>query len=123
MRTSHDFAQRRVFEVAQAGAVLALRQKQIPKALLPGLRFQLLDDRIDLPGPQLLGLLIEPLFIRIDVAVHKRLQMTLNLDDLVGLGIEHWDFQFWAAKQQFVAPLALHGRAAAPRVTSLQSVF
>src|SRR6266699_2069310 len=95
MRTPHDFAQRRVFKVRQAGSMLALRHKQIPKALLPGLRFQFLDYRIDLPRPQFFRLLIELHFVRVDVAVHKRLQMTFKLDDLVGLGIEHRDFQFW----------------------------
>ena len=32
-RASHDFAEGRVFEIRQAGAVFAFRQKQIPEAV------------------------------------------------------------------------------------------
>jgi hypothetical protein len=39
MRASHDFAQRRVFEISQAGAVVAFRKEQIPKRLGLGFGF------------------------------------------------------------------------------------
>lgn len=71
MRPPHDLAQRRVFKVGQAGAVLALGQEQVPETRLPGFGLQFLDDRENLPGPQILGLLIELVFVRIDVAVHE----------------------------------------------------
>ena len=41
---AHDFAQRRVFEVGEAGAMFALGQEEIPETGGAGHRLQLLDD-------------------------------------------------------------------------------
>jgi hypothetical protein len=76
MRAPHDFAQRRVFEVSQAGAVVAFRKEQIPKPLGPRFGFQFFNDRIDFPRAEFLSFLIEALLVRIDVPVHKRLKAT-----------------------------------------------
>src|ERR1700738_395183 len=74
MRAPHDFTQRRVFEVSQAGAVDALWKEQIPKPFAPGFWFQFLNNRIDLPRTELLGFIVEALLVRIDVPVHKGLK-------------------------------------------------
>ena len=47
---AHDLAQRRVFEIGEAGAALALGQEQIPQSGGARLRLQLLDDRDGLPA-------------------------------------------------------------------------
>jgi hypothetical protein len=74
MRAPHDFTQRSVFEVSQAGAVVAFREEQVPKPLGPGFGFQFFNDRIDLPRTEFLGFLVEALLVRIDVPVHKGLK-------------------------------------------------
>ncbi len=55
---AHDFAERRVSDVGQAGAVFAGRQEQVPEALGARLRLQLLDERDRLPAIALLDLLV-----------------------------------------------------------------
>ncbi len=49
-RAAHDFGQRRVFEVAQAGAHVRLGQEQVPQAFGLGLGFQVFHDLGLLPG-------------------------------------------------------------------------
>ena len=89
MRAAHDLAERRVFEVGQTGAVFALRQEEIPQALLAGFRLQLLDDRIDFPGAELFRLAVVAFLVRIDVTVHERAKAMLQFDDFLALLIEH----------------------------------
>ncbi|MNP34077.1 hypothetical protein D3C76_1273490 [compost metagenome] len=71
-RTAHDFRQRRVFEVGQAGAEFGLRQKQIPQAFCLGLELELFHDRRRLPAVALGDLALEHRFGGIDVGVHER---------------------------------------------------
>jgi hypothetical protein len=81
MRTPHDFTERRVFEIGKTGTVVAFRKKHIPKSLRPGFGLQFFNDRINLPGAELLGLLVKPLFIRVNVPVHERFDPPFKRDD------------------------------------------
>ena len=68
-RAPHDLAERRVFEVGQAGAVFAFGQEQVPQPGRARLRLQLLHDRRDLPAvARLRHLPLEDLLGRIDLA-------------------------------------------------------
>ena len=49
MRAPHDFAQRRVFHIGEAGAVFGMRQKQVPQICRLGLFLQVLDHFAHLP--------------------------------------------------------------------------
>ena len=72
MHPPHDFRQWGVFEVGQAIAVLALRQKQVPQPGTLGPLFDLLDNRRDLPAVRAgVQLVLKRLFVRMDVLVHK----------------------------------------------------
>ena len=56
---AHDLAERRVLDVGQAGAVCALREKQIPQPGGARLRLQLFDDRRRLPAIAVLDLPVD----------------------------------------------------------------
>ena len=72
MHPPHDLRQGGVFEVGQAIAVLALRQKQVPQPCGLGLFFQLFDNRRNLPTVRAgVQLVLKRLFVRIDVVFHK----------------------------------------------------
>ena len=90
MRPPHDLAQGCIFEIAEARAVIALGQEQVPQALRLRERLQLLDDRIDLPGAEFLRLAIMPFLVRIDVRVHEGEQPALQIDDPVGFFEDHY---------------------------------
>src|SRR5206468_8892041 len=65
-------AERRVLEIGQPGATLALRQEEIPEGALARLRLELLHDRGDLPASRSrVELLLEDLLVRVDVLVHE----------------------------------------------------
>jgi hypothetical protein len=55
-RAAHDLAQMAVFDIAEPGAAVGFGQEEVPQPGLARLRLQLLDDRVDLEGAQLLGL-------------------------------------------------------------------
>ena len=78
-RASHDFAERRVFGVGEAGPVFARRQEQIPESLGARLRLELLDERDRLPAIALVDLLFETLLVRVDVRVHEGGQSRLQI--------------------------------------------
>jgi hypothetical protein len=71
-RAAHDFAQRRVFKVGQAGTQLGLGQEQIPQAFGFGLGFELFHDRRRLPAIAFGNLALEHGFGRVNVSVHER---------------------------------------------------
>jgi len=77
--------------VRQARAVTGLRQEQVPEAFRACERLQFFDDGINLPGPELFGLAIEPLLIGIDVPVHETFELALELDDFGRHRVEHLD--------------------------------
>ena len=76
---AHDFAQGGVFDVGEPGAVLALRQKQIPQRGGARLRFQLLDDCSGLPAIASGNLVVKFLFVRVHMVVHERLDALLQI--------------------------------------------
>src|SRR5207249_7029513 len=57
-RATHDLAERRVLEVPEPGAALALGEEQVPEAALARLRLQLLHERGDLPARRSRGELV-----------------------------------------------------------------
>ena len=59
-------------DVGQAGAVLALGQKQVPQPRGARLRLELFDDRRRLPAIALGDLALKRRLVRIDVLVHER---------------------------------------------------
>src|SRR5262249_43637795 len=67
-----QLAERRVLEIGEAGATVALGQEQVPEGALAGLRLQLLHDGRDLPARRSgVELLVEDVLVRIDVLVHE----------------------------------------------------
>ena len=80
---------RRVFEVGEAGAVLGMRQEQIPEILGSRLALQLLHDRGGLPRIAVaavsLHLFLEARLRRIDVRLHERGQLLLQVPHLVAV--------------------------------------
>ena len=52
---AHHFGQRRIFEIGEARAVLAVRQEHVPQALRLRDFLQLFDDRHDDPAIALLA--------------------------------------------------------------------
>src|SRR2546426_3624502 len=71
-RAAHDLAERRVLEIGQPGATLALRQEEIPEGALARLRLELLHDRGHLPASRPRAeLVVEDLLVRVDVLVHE----------------------------------------------------
>ena len=77
---AHDLAERRVFEVGQAGAVLALRQEQVPQPR--GARLRLSAPRRSRVGCQRSPSAIcrwKVGFVRIDVLVHERGEPALEI--------------------------------------------
>ncbi len=77
--TSHDFAQRRIFEVGQSGAVLRMGQEQIPESGGLALDLDLLDDRGHFHRPDFLGFAEKALLVRINVLVHEGEQALLKI--------------------------------------------
>ena len=88
MRTSHDLAERRILEIGEA-ARLVCGQEQIPQARFARARLQLLDDRMNGPGSEPLGLLIEAAFVRIDVLGHELLDAAGEFGAARALGDVH----------------------------------
>ncbi|VXC79955.1 hypothetical protein PSEUDO9AZ_20004 [Pseudomonas sp. 9AZ] len=88
-RAAHDFRQRRVFSVGQAGTQLGLRQKQVPQAFGFSLGFQLFHDRSGLPAIAFIDLLLEHGFGWIDMGLHKRGDALTQLLNLGGVGEIH----------------------------------
>ena len=84
VRAAHDLAQRRVFQIREPGAVLALRQEQIPQARRARLGLQLFDDSGGLPAVIRIEFVRVALFVRINVLVHEGLQPFLERFDFVG---------------------------------------
>ena len=70
-RAAHQLAQRRVFQVGQAGAVLALGQEQVPQPSRLRLRLQRLDDRRRLPSVSLADLARRERLVGEDVLIHE----------------------------------------------------
>ena len=83
-RTSHNFAERRVFKIRQARAVLAIRQKEIPQARGARFRFKLLDDRHG-PPTVFRDLLVIRALVGIDVIIHERGELFLETLHLIGI--------------------------------------
>src|SRR5438876_2209350 len=72
VRAAHQLAERRVLEVGEAGAALALGQEEVPEGTLARLVFQVLHDRRDLPARGAgVELLVEDGLAGIDVLVHE----------------------------------------------------
>ncbi len=88
-RTAHDFRQRRVFGVGQAGTQLGFRQEQVPQPFGPGLGLQFLDDGGGLPAIALAHLLVEDFLGGVDMRVHERLNALAQLLNLGGIGEIH----------------------------------
>ncbi len=82
MRASHDLAQRRVLEVGETGAVLGVRQEEIPQILRPCLALQVLHHLGGPPGIAVvtvfLHFFVEAPLRRVDVSVHETLQLLLQ---------------------------------------------
>ena len=77
---AHFLAQVGVFEVAQPGAELALRQPQVPEPALARLGLELFHDRRGDPAIILSGvLLVEGGFGRVDNVVHEGLKAFLQV--------------------------------------------
>ncbi len=72
---AHHLAERRIIEIGQAGAILALVEEQIPQTLLPRLDLQLLDHGHDDPRIALLARLVHlagiDLLGRINMRIHE----------------------------------------------------
>jgi len=71
-RTAHDFGQRRIFEVGQAGAQFGFGQEQVPQAFGFSLGFQLFHDGGGLPAVAFADLAFEHRLGRVNVSIHKR---------------------------------------------------
>ncbi len=69
---AHDLAQRRIFEVREAGAARGIRQKKVPEPRGARLRLELVDDAGRAPAVALGDLVEEHLLVRVDVFVHER---------------------------------------------------
>ena len=91
-RAAHDLAERCVFEISQARAMLRFRQEQIPQALLAGDRLQFINQRQHTPRPNLLRLFDVTLLIGIDIFRHERTQTVLQLLHLGGRIVRHGNF-------------------------------
>src|ERR1019366_9365598 len=93
MRTPHDLAQGSVFEVRETGAVLGLRQEQVPQILRACLILQLLHHSNDLPGIPaatiLLQLVVETRLRWVNEFIHERAHALLQVADLVTVGEIH----------------------------------
>ena len=83
MHTAHDLGQRRVFQVAQAIAVIALGQEQVPQVLSLGLLLEFFQNGRNLPpvalAVELLGICF---FVGVDVIVHEAVDFLAQLGDL-----------------------------------------
>ena len=75
-RAAHDLAERRVFEIGEAGAAVALGQEQVPEAALARLGLELFQDGRHRPA---VGggveLLLERRLVGIDELVHEVRQL------------------------------------------------
>ena len=83
--SAHDLAERGVFQIGQARAILAVGQKQVPQSGGAGLLLQLLHNRSGTPAPALLDLFDTGPFVRIDVLLHERAQSLLKFFHLFGV--------------------------------------
>ena len=72
-------AQRRVFQIGDAGAMIA-GQEQVPEPLGAGETFQLLQDRRPMVAMPVLDLLLIESFNGMDVPLHEDRQSSLQLD-------------------------------------------
>ena len=85
----HDFAQRRVFQVGQAGAPFVVRQEQVPQPGGAGFGLQLFDDGDRLPAVSFGDLPVVERLVRVDVLVHERGELLLQFLDLRGMREVH----------------------------------
>jgi len=76
---AHDFAERRVLDVGQPRAVLAVGKKQVPQPGGARLRLEVLDDRHRLPPIAFTDLAPVGAFVGIDVLVHERGEPLLQI--------------------------------------------
>ena len=87
MRTSHDFAQGSVLQIREPGAMLGMRQEQVPQIFRPRLVLQFLHDRRGLPGiagaAVLVHLFVEARLGRVDMSVHETLHLFLQVANLL----------------------------------------
>ena len=82
--SSHDLGQRCVFEIAQTGAVLIVRQEKIPQLLFPGLFLEFIHQRRGDPAIlRCLDRLPVTLLDRINVRIHELLETLGELADFV----------------------------------------
>ncbi|MNP18269.1 hypothetical protein D3C76_1107440 [compost metagenome] len=88
-RAAHDFRQRGVFQVAQAGAVFRLGQEQVPQPFGAGLGLELFHDRGGLPAVALGDLTLEHRFGGVDIGVHERADALAQCLDLGRIGEIH----------------------------------
>ena len=86
---AHDLAQRRVFEVGQAGAVLVSGRNRFhsPAARALGFSSSMIGTR--LPAVACGDLLVVELLVGIDVLVHERRELLLKFLDLWGMREVH----------------------------------
>ena len=79
----HLLARRRIVEVGEPGAQVALGQEQVPQPLGPGLRLQLFEQRDRLPAVALVDLREHLLFVGVDVRFHEGRHLVAYLFRLV----------------------------------------
>src|SRR5262249_22813725 len=68
----HHFAQWRVFEVCESGAMVRVRKKQVPQPGRPRLALKLRKERRVLPVITRPKLALVVAFVRVDVLVHEQ---------------------------------------------------
>ncbi len=88
-RAPHDFAQRRIFEIRETGAVLGVRQEQIPQFCGARLALELLDDLGREPGVPAAAVpgqfVLKAALGGINEPLHERGNPLLQLADLIAV--------------------------------------
>src|SRR5262249_18789755 len=79
---SHDLAQRRVLEVGEPGAPLAIGEEEVPQTLLASPNLQLLDERSGLPPVTLSQFPGVTVLVRVNVLIHEGGQSRQERSDL-----------------------------------------
>ncbi len=82
------FAKMRVFEIAEARAMLVAWEKEIPEPELPRLAFQLVDQRMWLPAV-LPDFVLMPLLVGIDALLHELRERSAQVQDAWRLPQQH----------------------------------
>src|SRR3712207_7724780 len=81
-RAPHQLRHRRVLEVREPRALLALRQEEVPQPFAARARLQLLHQRRGPPAPARLHLPVKLPLVRVDVRLHEGVRSEEHTSEL-----------------------------------------